>query len=224
MSQYETLMARDGHEFSAYFARPAGNARGGVVIVQEIFGVTAHIRAVADSYARDGYLAVVPALFDRVGRDLVLGYTPDQVQQGMGYRQQVEDSAAVLDISAAAAVAGHVGKVAAIGFCWGGRLAWRTAQQGGLDATVCYYGGGIANVLDPAPRCPTLLHFGADDTSIPMEQVDRIRAACPAAQIHVYAHAGHAFNNTDRPQNFNAAAAALARTRTDAFLAQHLKP
>jgi carboxymethylenebutenolidase len=221
VSQTETLMARDGHEFTTYIAKPPGKARAAVVIVQEIFGLSPWIVRTADSYAADGYLCVAPALFDRVRRNLVLGYSPPEMEQAMGYRKQVDSAKAVLDIGAAVAIARHAGKVAVIGFCWGGTLAWAAASELPLGAAVCYYGAGIPGLLPKVPTCPTLLHSGDQDRSIPAGDVDRIRSALPPAVYHLYA-AGHAFANDDRPDHYNAAAAALARTRTNAFLAQHI--
>ncbi len=221
MSQFEPLMARDGHTFTTYIAKPAGKAHGAVVVLQEIFGLAPHIRRVTDSYAQHGYLSVAPALFDRVARNQVLGYSPAEVEQGLGYRKQVPTAKAVLDIAAAAAICRHAGKVAVIGFCWGGRLAWAAASEIPLAAAVCYYGGGIPEELPKVPKCPTLLHFGAHDRSIPMSDVERIREAYPQGIFHVY-EAGHAFNNEDRPQNYSPEASRLARERTDAFLSQHV--
>jgi len=221
MSQFETLMARDGHAFSAYLAKPAGHARGAVVLVQEIFGITPHIRRSADSYAADGYLVVVPALFDRIRRDLVLGYSGAELEQAQGYRRQISDAKAELDIAAAAAVARHAGKVAVIGYCWGGLLAWLSACDMPLGAAVGYYGTGIAEHLSKTPMCPTLLHFGAQDPSTSPAQIERIHSAYPDGVLQVYA-AAHAFNNEDRPERFNPEAAALARARTNAFLSQHI--
>jgi len=221
MSQTETLMARDGHEFSTYIAKPAARARGAVVIVQEIFGLSPWVVRTADSYAAEGYLTVAPALFDRIRRKLVLGYSPPEMQQAMGYRKQIDTAKAVLDIAAAAAFARHVGKVAVVGFCWGGTLAWAAASELPLGAAVCYYGSGIANLLPKVPSCPTMLHFGEQDQSIPQSQIEQLRAAYPQGIYHVYP-AGHAFANDDRPDHYDAAATALARSRTNAFLAQHI--
>lgn len=222
MSQTETLMARDGHEFSVYIAKPAGKPRGAVVIVQEIFGLTPWIVRTADSYAADGYLAVAPALFDRIRRNLVLGYSPEEMQQAMGYRKQVETAKSVLDIAASAAMARHTGKVAVIGFCWGGTLTWAAASEVSLGAAVCYYGGRIPELLLPkVPACPTMLHFGEHDQGIPLSQVDTLRGAYPQGLYHLYP-AGHAFANDDRPDHYDAAASTLARSRTSAFLAQHI--
>jgi carboxymethylenebutenolidase len=219
---FETLMARDGHAFRAYIARPPqARARGAVVIVQEIFGLTPHIRRVADSYASDGYLAVAPALFDRVRRDLVLGDSPKEREAALGYRKQIPTAKAVLDISAASAMARHTGKVAVIGYCWGGTLAWIAAGEHPFAAAVCYYGAAIADHLDKLPACPTLLQFGEQDASIPAATIEHIRHAFPQGHYYLYP-AGHAFNNDDRPTHYNAEAASLARGRTSAFLTQHV--
>jgi carboxymethylenebutenolidase len=221
VSQTETLMARDGHKFSTYLAKPAGKARGAVVIVQEIFGLSPWIVRTVDSYAADGYLCVAPALFDRVHRNLVLGYSPAEREQAMGYRKQIDTAKAVLDIGAAAAMARHAGKVAVIGYCWGGMLAWAAASELPLGAAVCYYGAGIPKLLPKLPACPTMLHSGEQDHSIPLSDIELLRAAYPQGIYHLYA-AGHAFANDDRPDHYNADAAALARSRSNAFLAQHI--
>jgi carboxymethylenebutenolidase len=221
MSQTETLMARDGHKFSTYLAKPAGKARGAVVIVQEIFGLSPWIVRTADSYAADGYLCVAPALFDRVRRNLVLGYSPPELEQAMGYRRQIDTAKAVLDIGAAAAMTRHAGKVAVIGYCWGGMLTWAAASELPLGAAVCYYGAGIPKLLPKVPACPTMLHSGEQDKSIPVSDIELLRAAYPQGIYHLYA-AGHAFANDDRPDHYNADAAALARSRTNAFLAQRI--
>jgi carboxymethylenebutenolidase len=221
MSQYETLMARDGHTFNTYIAKPAGHARGAVVVLQEIFGLTPYICRRADHYAQLGYLAVAPALFDRIRRGLVLGYSPADFQQGAGYRGQISTAQALLDIAAAAAVCRHAGTVTVVGYCWGGRLAWAAASELPLQAAVCFYGSRIPEELPKIPRCPTLLHFGERDASIPPGDVERIHGAFPAGVFHRYA-AGHGFDNEDRAQHYDAAASALARERTDAFLTQHM--
>jgi len=220
MSLTETLMARDGHEFSAYLARPATAPRAGVVVVQEIFGVNRHIRAVVDQYAAAGLLAIAPALFDRVGRGIELGYTPEEAQTGRGTMLQIPPAKALLDVAAAAAVVRHAGRVGVAGYCWGGTLAWLAAATQPFNAAVCYYGTRIADNLGQLPQCPTLLHFGERDDHIPPADVERIRSAFPQGEFHVYA-AGHGFNCTERA-SYDAAAAALAWQRTQAFLGRHL--
>jgi carboxymethylenebutenolidase len=221
VSQLETFMARDGHTFQVYIAKPPARPRGAVLIVQEIFGLTGNIRAAADRFADDGYLAMAPALFDRIRRGLVLGHSAPEIQLARGYRAQIETAKAVLDLSATAAVARHAGRVAVVGYCWGARLAWVAAGQSGFAAAVCYYGAGIVDELPQVPVCPTLLHFGTQDHSIPPAVVEQLRAAYPQGIYELYA-ADHGFANSERTEVYDAAAAELARTRTQAFLAQHV--
>ncbi len=220
MSQTETLMARDGHEFSAYIARPQSKPKGAVVVLQEIFGVNHHIRSVTDRYAAAGWLAIAPALFDRVGRGVELGYSEPEIQTARGTMMQIDPAKALLDVAAAAAVVRHAGKVGVVGFCWGGRLAWLAACEQPLGAAVGYYGARIGQNLGRTPRCPTLLHFGERDDHIPMSEVEQIRAAYPQGIIHVYP-AGHGFACDERA-SYDAASAALAWQRTQEFLDRHL--
>jgi carboxymethylenebutenolidase len=221
VSQFQSLMARDGHTFSAYLASPPGRARGAAVVVQEIFGLTPHVRRVADSFASDGYLTIAPALFDRVHRDVVLGYSPKEIEQAMGYRLQIPLAKALLDIAAAAAVVRHAGRVATIGFCWGGTLSWAAASTVPMAAAVCYYGSKMLEQSPKTPSCPTQLHFGEHDASIPASEVQQLREAYPAGEYYLYP-AAHAFANEDRPDRYNAQSAVLARSRANAFLAQHV--
>ena len=218
--RWETLMARDGHEFSCYLAKPDGKARGAVVIVQEIFGVNEHIRSVVEQYAAAGYLTIAPALFDRIGRNIELKYTPDQAALGRGYMLQIERSDALKDIAAAIAVVRHAGGVAVIGFCWGGQLAWYAASKLGVSAAVAYYGTRLWEALDDLPTAPMMLHFGEQDAHTSPEQLAAIRQGFPAGVYHVYP-AGHGFNCPVRP-SYDAASAQLAWERTTQFLAEHL--
>lgn len=220
MSDYTRLMARDGHQFEAWLAPPKGPVRGAVLVLQEIFGVNAHIRAVADSFAAEGYLAIAPCLFDRVDRDLQLGYTPDDITRGRGTMLQLKQEQVTLDVAASLAVIKHAGRAAAIGYCWGGTQAWLAAAQQPVAAAVAYYGTGIAANLDVTLKAPVQCHFGTQDKSIPPEAIERIRAAQPAVDYHLY-NADHGFS-CDHRGNFDATSAALARTRTLAFLAEHL--
>ena len=157
MADYARLMARDGHEFSAWLAAPSGSPRGAVVIVQEIFGVNAHIRAVTDAYAADGYLAIAPCLFDRVRRGIELGYTPQDVEEGRGYMKQIQPPQAMLDLSAALNVVKHAGRVAVIGYCWGGTQAYLAACNLPVAACVSYYGTSILANLDKHPQASRAL-------------------------------------------------------------------
>ncbi len=222
MSEFTTLMARDGHEFNAWLAAPAGKPRGAVVIIQEIFGVNAHIRAVTDSYAAEGYVAIAPALFDRVRKGIELGYTPDAMKEGFGYVQQLRPEKTLLDLAASIAVVKHAGRVGVVGFCWGGRMAYVSACELPIACAVAYYGGGIVQQLGKTPNCPVLYHFGGKDTHIPASDIEQIRAADHRGTFHIYPDADHGFN-CDMRGSFNAAAAQLARQRTLAFLAQHLR-
>ena len=217
----ETLQAADGHRLAAYRAAPSGKARGALVVIQEIFGVNSHIRSVVDGYAADGWLAVAPAMFDRVERGIEIGYTPADIERGRDLKGRCSNDHALLDIAAAVESVRSAGKVAVIGYCWGGTLAWLAAcRQPGIAAAVSYYGGGIGELVDLTPRCPVLAHFGDRDASIPLTVVDALRAAHPGIEAHVYP-AGHGFN-CDQRGSFDAASAKLARERSLAFLNAHV--
>ena len=226
MGDITKLQAADGHTFPAYVARPAGKARGAVVVLQEIFGVNSHIRAVADGYAAEGYLAVAPSTFHRVQADVELGYSPDDMSAGIALKAAVEALPApgvLPDIQAAIDHAAQAGKVGVVGYCWGGLLTWRAAcLLKGLSAAAPYYGGGITTPAEIArsPRVPVLAHFGERDHWIPLDGVQALQKAHPGIEVHVYA-ADHGFN-CDQRGSYDAAAAKLARERTLAFFARHL--
>ncbi|MBX3286004.1 MAG: dienelactone hydrolase family protein [Actinobacteria bacterium] len=224
-----TLTASDGTTFSAHRADPTGPPRGGVVVLQEIFGVNDHIRAVTDQYAAAGFVAVAPALFDRVEPGVELAYDADGMKRGQGIawgtltvEQAVADVTATLD-----AVADEVGgpaHVGLVGFCWGGMLAAATASRAAdhLAAAVAYYPSRSAQLLvDDRPGVPLLVHLGQEDQGITPEDGDALEARWPTATFHRYAGAGHGFNCDQRP-GFHAEAAALAFERTTAFLGDHL--
>jgi len=220
MGELTTIMARDGHEFQAWLSASPARPRGAVVVLQEIFGVNGHIRAVTDAFAAAGYTAIAPALFDRVRRGIELDYTPAEQQQGAGYRKQIAPETALKDIAAAAAVVRHSGRTGVVGYCWGGSLAYLAACELPLAAAVVYY-GRVGDFLEKKPRCPIMYHYGATDHAIPLAEVERVRAAQPAAPLYVYEGAGHGFN-CDQRDSYDAQAAALARTRTLDFLARHI--
>jgi carboxymethylenebutenolidase len=221
MGEFTTIMARDGHEFRAYLAAPPGTPRGAVVVIQEIFGVNPHIRAVADSYAAEGYTAIAPSLFDRVRRGVELGYDSETMQEGFGYVKQLKPEQTLKDVSAAIAVVKHSGRVGMVGFCWGGRVSYTSACELPLACAVAYYGGGITQILDKQPKCPTMYHFGERDTHITQDDVAKIKAAHPEGIYYIYPAAEHGFNCDQRP-SYNPEAAALARKRTLEFFAQHV--
>jgi len=190
--------------------------------VQQIFGVNAHIRTVTDSFAAEGYVAIAPALFDRVRRGINLGYNPETMKEGFGYVQQLEREKTLLDLAACIAVVKHAGRVGVVGFCWGGRMAYVSACELPVACGVAYYGGGIAQELAKTPKCPMLYHFGGKDTHIPQSDIEKIRAADPRGTFYLYPEAEHGFN-CDMRGSFNAESAKLARQRTLDFFGQHLR-
>ncbi len=220
MGEFTTLMARDGHEFQAWLTAPAGTPRGAIVVVQEIFGVNRHIRAVAGDFAARGYVTIAPALFDRVRRGVDLTYDEAGMQQGIGYMLQITRAQILADLAASIAVTRHAGRVGVVGYCWGGLCAWYAAGELPVSCAVSYYGGRIAQHLDTLPRKPTMLHFGERDSHIAASEVEAIRAAFPAGIVHTYP-AGHGFNCNERP-DYDAASAALALERTLGFFAEHV--
>lgn len=225
MGEFVKLTAEDGVELSAYIARPEGAAKGAVVVVQEIFGVNAHIRSVADKFAAEGYVAIAPALFDRIEPGVDLSYSPDDMKKGFSLYPRLDPSKSLLDIAAAyheIAREEHKG-IAVVGFCYGGLMSWISATRGELvkmqpSCVVGYYAGGIGKVAAEEPSCPVMLHFGADDSHIGSDQIEAVRAAHPEVEIYLYEGAGHAFNRDPDPNSYNPAAAKLAWERTLEFL------
>jgi carboxymethylenebutenolidase len=228
MSEWIKLKAEDGHELSAYVAKPAGEPIGALVLVQEIFGVNAHIRSVADGYAKDGFLVVVPALFDRFDRDVELSYDAEDRPRAYGYYQRLKPEISLLDVAAAYGAAKESGKgIGVIGFCYGGLMSWLSATRGEtlkMQPSCCvgYYAGGIGSVASEEPSCPVMLHFGANDSHIGADQIDAVRTAHPEVEIFFYEGADHAFNREPDPSTYNPAAAKLARERSLAFLKTHI--
>jgi len=211
----------DKDSFSAYHVRPAKSmARGGIVILQEIFGLNGYIREVCDSFADDGFEVIAPALFDRAEKNIELGYDSDAVARGLVLKEAV-DAYAESDILACAAHLSDQLKIAVIGYCWGGSLAWRMAcRHSRFDAAICYYGGQLPGLAQEVPTCPVLAHFGRKDASIPMEGVEKFIAARTEVESHIY-EADHGFSCHHRKQ-YDAASATLARSRSTAFLDRHL--
>ncbi len=222
MSEYVKLRAADGHQLSAYVALPAGEPAGALVVVQEIFGVNAHIRSVAAGYAKDGFLGVAPALFDRIEPGIELGYQGADLETARSLMPKIDLEHAVADVQAALEYAANAtGKnVGVIGYCYGGTLAWLAATRLKAAAAVGYYGGLIAKFADEEPTCPVMLHFGKQDAHIPAASVEMVKVAHPQVEIYWY-DAGHGFN-CDARASYNAAAAKEARARSLAFLRKHL--
>jgi carboxymethylenebutenolidase len=226
MGQTIQLKAADGQSIPAYVAQPAGKPKGGIVVLQEIFGVNSHIRAVADGYAAAGYLAVAPSTFHRVKPDVELGYQQEDMNAGFALKTAVEALPApgvLQDIQAAIGHAAQAGKVGIVGFCWGGLLTWRAAcELQGLSAAAPYYGGGMTTPDEVArkPKVPVLAHFGDQDHWIPLDSVEAFKRAHPEVEVHIY-HANHGFN-CDQRASYNAEAAKLARQRTLEFFGKHV--
>jgi carboxymethylenebutenolidase len=224
MGERITLKASDGFTLNAYRAQPEGKPRGGVVLIQEVWGLNDWIRSVVDRYARHGFLTVAPAMFDRVQFGYESNdYGPEQFARIGELMKTFDHKTALLDVAAAIAEAAAAGKVGITGYCFGGAVTWRAAAHPGmgLSAASGYYGGGVPNYIDLAPRIPIEMHFGDQDKGIPLEQIEALKARHPEADIYTYA-AGHGFCNSDRPGNFNEAACTKASARTLDFFRKHL--
>jgi carboxymethylenebutenolidase len=221
MGEMTTLTAADGHTLSAWRTGPADAARA-LVVVQEIFGVNQHMRNVCARFAAAGYAVIAPALFDRTARGVELGYTADDVARGRALRAEVPEAGTVADIEAAAKALPAGARRGIVGYCWGGTVAWWGATRTPLfAASACWYGGGIAGTRTEVPHCPVQMHFGEKDASIPMADVEAIRAAQPGVEVFVYAGAQHGFGCDERA-SFSKPDADLAQQRTLAFFAKHL--
>lgn len=215
------LAAADGHRLSAYRADPPGKPRGGLVVIQEIFGVNQHIKKVADGFAADGYVAIAPALFDRVERGYDTGYGPQDIERGRAARGKLSTDDALKDVRAAVKEAAKSGKVGVVGYCFGGTVAWWAGTRlDGVAAAVGYYGGGVAAEAEAKPKCPVMLHFGETDASIPKADYEKVIKAQPNVPIHIYP-AGHGFVCDERG-SFHAESAKTARVRTIDFFRKHV--
>lgn len=223
MGTNTTLKAADGHSFDAYVATPTDGKRyGGIVVIQEIFGVNKHIRETADLYAAQGYHAIAPALYDRVQRNYESGYEQADIQAGLAVRAKVPIEGALADIAASIDFLGKQDMaVGIVGYCYGGNLVWQSAAKlDGLSAAVSYYGGGVQELGDLQAKCPTMLHFGEKDHAIPIDKVKEFIAKQPKLPVHIY-DANHGFNCNHRG-SYDAAAAATALERTLAFFSENL--
>jgi carboxymethylenebutenolidase len=221
MGKMIDLTASDGHKLSAYRADPSGKPRGGIVVIQEIFGVNSHIRSVADGYAADGYLAIAPAFFDRVEPGLDIGYAQADIERGRAFIPKMQWDKVMLDAGAAFGSVKSAGKVGIVGYCWGGTVSWMGASRlAGIAAAVTYYGGGITANSGEKPKCPVMSHWGETDHAIPLEGVKKFLDEHREVTSFIYP-AGHGFN-CDQRGSYHPDSAKLARTRSLDFFKKHL--
>ena len=213
-------LAKDGHIVDLYVAKPKSEAVATVIVLQEIFGITDHIQAICQQYATHGFLAIAPALFDRIKKNIVLDYS--SIEEGRDYKMQLQDEQVLLDIAAAAATAENDLKVAVIGFCFGGALSYLASTRLNLNCAISYYGGGIAEkYINQNPLCPIMYHFGALDPIIPSTDVAAIQSNHPEGVFHIYEDAGHGFNCSDR-RDYHSESAKIAFARSLEFLKMHI--
>jgi carboxymethylenebutenolidase len=221
MGENLTLTSEDGFTLAAYKATPSGTPRGAIVVIQEIFGVNQHIKKVADGFAADGYVAIAPALFDRVERGYDTGYGPQDIERGRAARGKLSTDDTLKDVRAAVKEASKSGKVGVVGYCYGGTVAWWAGTRlDGVAAAVGYYGGGVAAEADAKPKTAVMLHFGETDASIPKEDYEKVIKAHPTVPIYIYP-AGHGFVCDERG-SFHAESAKIARVRTIDFFRKHV--
>ena len=217
------LTAADGNTLSAYRADPSDTPKGAVVVLQEVFGIDPHIKKVTENFAAQGYVAIAPALFDRVKKNVELGYDEAGLAAGLDLKNQVETTDAIADIQAAVDAVKDTGKVAIVGYCWGGYLAYLAANKvGGLACAIGYYGGGITDVSQEKRKIPTLLHFSEEDPLIPFEEVVQFRASRPDVSAFSYPGTGHGFNSAER-SSYNQEAATKALERTLFWISQYVE-
>jgi carboxymethylenebutenolidase len=223
LGKHFSLTAADSFKLGAYRADPTGKPKGGMVVIQEIFGVNHHIRAVCDRLAADGYAAVAPALFDRTQPNYESGYTPPEIEKSRSFVAKPDWDAMMRDTDAAIKDLKGVGPVGIIGFCMGGTIAFLGATRlSGLSASIAYYGGRIVAFADEKPKCPVQMHFGEKDASIPMTDVETIKQKRPDCEIYVYGEAGHGFHCDERG-SFHKPSCDLAWQRSMDFLKKHMK-
>ncbi len=220
MADWIELTASDGHKFKAWHATPAVKPKGAIVVIQEIFGVNHHIRDVTERFAREGYLAIAPALFDRYQRDFDVGYTAEDRDKAMVFLPKIDVEKGLLDTEAARSSVASAGKVGIVGYCFGGTVAWLGATRLTFAGSVCYYGGRIETLAHEKPKCPVIMHFGAKDAHIPLSNVELIRKAQPNVPIYVY-DADHGFSCDERA-TFDKAAHELAWSRTLKFFRENV--
>ncbi|WP_213807518.1 dienelactone hydrolase family protein [Granulicella sp. dw_53] len=218
-----TLTSSDDFKFGAYVAEPAAPTHAGIVVIQEIFGVNSHMRRVTDGFAKEGFLSIAPAIFDRVEPGVELPYDQASSRKGYGYVTALDQNKIIADIDAAISylrAQPGITKIGVVGFCWGGTLAFLANTRLNIDASVSYYGGGIQFYLEEKPKAPSIYHFAENDEHIKSDVWDAVRAAVPGAPVYTY-DAGHAFNR-DVGEVYKSEAAAEAMTRTLEFFRKEL--
>ena len=218
MGEFIRLTAFDGHELGAYLVTPDGEARGGLVVGMEMYGVNGYLQGVCDDYAAAGYLTIAPLLFDRFEPDLTNPYDDAGSRRGKELSAIIDHDQTVLDVSAAIDRVRIAGKVAIMGFCFGGTVTWLASCRCDLDAGIAYYGSNMCDYPDEQPNCPIICHVGDLDTAVPPEDVAAFQERRPEVHWNIYHGAQHGFDNSTRAVRYDAAATALARERSLAFL------
>ncbi len=218
MAERTSVTAKDGHRLDAWRSLPRDDARGGIVILHAIYGLTPHIGDVCDRFAAAGYAAMAPALYDRTERNRVFPYVGEGLIAARQYREHLKETTVLLDVEACRdSLHAHVSRVAISGFCTGGSWAWVSASAAVFDAAVIFYGSDVYELMDRTPRCPVQFHYGDRDVVVPVEKVTEIRSRFPEAEFHVYPGGEHAFFNPEQAHH-DPAAAALAFSRSIDFL------
>ena len=207
--------AEDDFVFAAYHAQPTGPRKGGVIVIQEIFGIDEHVRRDVDRWASLGFEAVAPGLYDRREPGFTAHHDEAGIKVGIGHAMASPREQVLADIAACRDFLAPRGKVMVVGYCYGGSYAWLAAGSlGGLAAASSYYGSMVQANAGLAPKCPTIVHLGRMDAGIPADAVKAaVEAANPQVPVYIYEDAGHGFNNED-PERHSAASAELARKRT----------
>jgi len=218
MGSFIRLQASDGHEFDAYLAEPDGAPRGGLIVAMEMYGVNGYLTSICDSYAKDGYLCIAPALFDRLDRNLTLSYDDVGNRRGKELSALNDFDLTMTDVTAAADRIRDAGKIAIMGFCFGGTVTWLASARCNLDAAIAYYGSNMCDYPDETPRCPVICHVGDKDTAVPPSDVAEFQEKHPEIFWHIYENVVHGFDNHTRPARYDSQAARTARNRTLIFL------
>jgi carboxymethylenebutenolidase len=222
MGQIIQLTARDGHPFGAYIAEPAGPPRGGLVIGMEMYGVNDYLTGLCDDFADEGYLSIAPGLFDRLEPGVTLAYDDAGSRRGKELSALNDFTRTMDDVAAAADKVRSAGKVAIIGFCFGGTVAWLAACREAFDASIAYYGSNMCDYGGESARCPMICHVGDLDNAVPPAAVAAFQDSHPDVHWHIYCGVQHGFDNHTRLARHDAAASALARQRTLAFLREEI--